>query len=88
MRDHELRNELTVILGFSELLIARTAAGDPTRADLEAIRHAATSALRLLDSERRPAAPLRALSPAEGRPIRRPGARPDRPSVPGREGGA
>jgi len=59
MRDHELRNELTVILGFSELLIARPPADDSTRADLEAIRDAAMSALRLLDGEHRPAAPLR-----------------------------
>jgi signal transduction histidine kinase len=60
MRDHELRNELTVILGFSELLIARAPAGDSTRADLEAIRDAAVSALRQLEGEHRPPAALRA----------------------------
>jgi signal transduction histidine kinase len=59
MRDHELRNELTVILGFSELLIAQAPAGGSTRADLEAIRDAALAALRLVEGEQRPPAPLR-----------------------------
>ena len=70
MQNHGLRNELTVILGFSELLIAQTPAGDPRRLDLEAIRDAAVSALRRLDNERQRPAPLRAMPEME--PSRRP----------------
>jgi hypothetical protein len=45
---HDFKNHLGIILGFSEILIAEAAAGDPRRADLEEIRTAATAALELL----------------------------------------
>jgi signal transduction histidine kinase len=45
---HAFKNQLTVIRGFSEILIAETPAGDPRRRDLEEIHKAATTALDLL----------------------------------------
>ena len=45
---HAFKNQLTVIRGFSEILIAETPAGDPRRRDLEEIHKAAMTALDLL----------------------------------------
>ena len=45
---HEFKNQLAIILGFSEILLAEAAAGDPRRGDFEEIHKAATAALDLL----------------------------------------
>ena len=45
---HAFKNQLTIIRGFSELLIAETPDGDPRRRDLEEIHKAAMAALDLL----------------------------------------
>ena len=45
---HDFKNQLTIICGFSELLLADAAAGDPRRRDLEEIHAAALTALGLL----------------------------------------
>ena len=45
---HDFKNQLGIILGFSDLLIAQSAAGDPRRGDFEEIHKAATAALDLL----------------------------------------
>lgn len=44
---HELNNQLTVILGFSELLLESTPADDPRHADVVEIRNAAQAALEI-----------------------------------------
>ena len=44
---HDFKNQLAIILGFSEILLAE-AAGDPRRRDLEEIHRAAVTALNLL----------------------------------------
>ncbi len=45
---HDFKNQLAIILGFSEILLAEAAAGDPRRGDVEEIHKAATAALALL----------------------------------------
>ncbi len=45
---HDFKNQLGIILGFSEILLAEAAAGDPRRGDFEEIHKAATTALDLL----------------------------------------
>lgn len=45
---HDFKNQLGIILGFSEVLLAEAAADDPHRGDLEEIRKAAATALDLL----------------------------------------
>jgi hypothetical protein len=45
---HDFKNQLAIICGFSEILIAEAAAGDPRRRDLEEIHKAALTALDLL----------------------------------------
>jgi hypothetical protein len=45
---HDVRNQLGIILGFTEILRAKTAGHDPRRGDLEEIHKAATAALDLL----------------------------------------
>ena len=45
---HDFKNQLGIILGFSEILLAEAAASDPRRDDLEEIHKAATAALALL----------------------------------------
>jgi len=45
---HDFKNQLAIIRGFSEILIAETAAGDARRRDLEEIHTAAVTALTLL----------------------------------------
>ena len=46
---HDFKNQLAIICGFSEILIAEAAAGDPRRGDLEEIHKAAVTALDLLE---------------------------------------
>jgi hypothetical protein len=45
---HDFKNQLGIVLGFSEILLAEAAAGDPRRCDLEEIHKAVTAALDLL----------------------------------------
>ena len=45
---HDFKNQLSIILGFSELLLDDAAEGDPRRRDLEEIHKAAATALDLL----------------------------------------
>ena len=45
---HDFKNQLAIILGFSEMLLAEAVAGDPRRGDLEEIHRAAVTALALL----------------------------------------
>jgi hypothetical protein len=45
---HDFKNQLAIIRGFSEILLAEAAADDPRRPDLEEIFKAAVTALELL----------------------------------------
>ena len=45
---HDFKNQLGIILGFSEILVAEAEAGDPRREDFEEIQRAARAALDLL----------------------------------------
>ena len=45
---HDFKNQLAIILGFAEILLAEAAADDPRRRDLEEIHKAAGAALDLL----------------------------------------
>ena len=45
---HDFKNQLGIILGFSEMLLADAADDDPRRGDFEEIHKAATAALDLL----------------------------------------
>jgi len=45
---HDFKNQLGIILGFSEILVAEAEAGDPRREDFEEIHRAAQTALDLL----------------------------------------
>jgi hypothetical protein len=45
---HDFKNQLAIIRGFSEILIAEAAADDPRRRDLVEIHKAAVTALELL----------------------------------------
>ena len=47
-RRHDFRNQLTIILGYADLLLGRTPPDDPQRADVEEIRTAAKQALAML----------------------------------------
>jgi hypothetical protein len=47
---HDVKNQLGIILGFSELLLAGMAADDPRRPDLTEIRGATEIAMRLVRS--------------------------------------
>ena len=51
IRTHDLENQLAVIQGYAELLLADTVAGDPRREDLEHIRAAALTARHLLSDD-------------------------------------
>jgi hypothetical protein len=48
--EHALMNYLSIIMGFSDLLLQETAADDPRRADLEEIHRAATAAVILVSA--------------------------------------
>ena len=45
---HDFKNQLAIIRGFAEILLAEAAAADPRRRDLEEIHKAAVTALDLL----------------------------------------
>jgi signal transduction histidine kinase len=45
---HDLKNQLAIILGFSEILLSDTVPGGSRHADLEEIHRAAVAALALL----------------------------------------
>jgi hypothetical protein len=45
---HDFKNQLAIILGFTEILLAEAAPGDSRRRDLEEIHTAAVTALGLL----------------------------------------
>ena len=45
---HDFKNQLAIIRGFAEILIADAPAGDPRRPDFEEIHKAAVTALELL----------------------------------------
>ena len=45
---HDMKNQLGVILGFSDLLLEEMDPGDPRRRDVQEIHAAATRALELL----------------------------------------
>jgi signal transduction histidine kinase len=47
---HDFKNQLAIIRGFAEILLAQAAPGDPRRGDLEEIYTAAVTALGLLAS--------------------------------------
>lgn len=59
---HDFKNQLAIIRGFAEILIAETPAADERRRDLEEIHKAAVTALKLLadvypDRETEPSLP-------------------------------
>ena len=45
---HDFKNQLAIIRGFAEILLAEAVPGDPRRRDLEEIHKAAVTALELL----------------------------------------
>lgn len=45
---HDFKNQLAIIRGFAEILVAEAEAGDPRRRDLEEIHKAAVTALEML----------------------------------------
>lgn len=45
---HEFKNQLGIILGFSEVLLREMDAGDPHRGDIDEIRRAVARAIELL----------------------------------------
>jgi signal transduction histidine kinase len=49
IRRHDFKNQLAIIRGFAEILLAEAAAGDPRRSDLEEIHRASVTALELLE---------------------------------------
>ena len=46
---HDFRNQLGIILGYAEILLADGGENDPRRPDIEEIRQAAVNALDLLE---------------------------------------
>ena len=46
---HDFKNQLAIVRGFAEILLAEAGAGDPRRRDLEEIHKAAVTALELLE---------------------------------------
>ena len=48
---HDLRNQLGIVLGFSELLLNELDLGSPHRADIQEIHRAAQRALELVTAE-------------------------------------
>lgn len=46
---HDFKNQLGIVLGFTELLIAETPDDDPRKADIREIREAAQAALDLVE---------------------------------------
>lgn len=56
---HDFKNQLAIIRGFAEIMLAEAAAADPRRQDIEEIHRAAVAALELLDRF----APLHRIAP-------------------------
>jgi hypothetical protein len=50
--DHTLKNQLAIILGYTDLLLADSSPGDARFEDLEEIHKAASHALALFDRRR------------------------------------
>jgi signal transduction histidine kinase len=50
---HDLKNQLGIILGFSELLLEDMTAEDPTRPDIVEIRAAAQRAMEIVEARER-----------------------------------
>ena len=46
---HDFKNQLAIIRGFAEILLAEADATDPRRRDIEEIHRASVAALELLD---------------------------------------
>lgn len=46
---HDFKNQMGIVLGFTELLIAATPDEDPRKADIREIREAAQTALGLVE---------------------------------------
>jgi signal transduction histidine kinase len=47
---HDMKNQLGIVIGFTNLLLDEMPADDPRRADLEEVRKAGETALALLTS--------------------------------------
>ena len=47
---HDMKNQLGIVLGFSNLLLDEMTPDDPRRADLDEVRKAGEAALALLNS--------------------------------------
>jgi signal transduction histidine kinase len=45
---HDLKNELGIVLGFSQVLLAELDADDPSRADIQEVHAAAQRAMLLI----------------------------------------
>jgi hypothetical protein len=54
---HALKNQLSIVLGFSELLVAEAAPDDPRRRDFQEIHKAAVAALGLIEQAAAPEVP-------------------------------
>lgn len=54
---HDMKNQLGIVIGFSNLLLDDMAPDDPRRADLDEIRKAGEAALALLNGWHVPAPP-------------------------------
>lgn len=52
--EHDLKNQLGIVLGFIELLIDQTPETDSRREDMLEIRNAARTSLALLERHKRP----------------------------------
>jgi hypothetical protein len=48
--EHTLKNHLSIILGFTQLLLQDAAPDDPRRTDFEEIRKAATAAVEIVSA--------------------------------------
>jgi signal transduction histidine kinase len=47
---HDMKNQLGIVIGFSNLLLDEMAPDDPRRADLDEVRKAGETALEILNS--------------------------------------
>jgi len=48
--EHKLKNHLSIILGFTELLLQEAAPDDPRREDFEEIHKAASAAVQIVSA--------------------------------------
>jgi hypothetical protein len=53
--EHDMKNMLGIVIGYSTVLLDEIAFDDPKRADIDEIRKAGETAMALLDSWIRPA---------------------------------